>query len=245
MQWFWTPFTQNATLLLREEVPLSTPIVPCWPGDLERAHKSRMNVTCTDWSYKALAHENSFDETRPLYTEMEYFVDIANADALVKDFRAFQQSVAAKSECRVGSVQSMETGQTSMCSLFTGVRYGKKDSMWLSPMFDRNIAVVSMIVSGPSHLESGPKREVELFDHGLEAAARKYAGRPHWGKNHYATAADLRRVYPRFDDFLALRAQMDPRGRFLNRHLRKIFGIEHESFQRGVKEKMAREASIV
>ena len=32
MQWYWTPHTDNATLLLREQVPLNSTIVPCWPN---------------------------------------------------------------------------------------------------------------------------------------------------------------------------------------------------------------------
>jgi FAD/FMN-containing dehydrogenase len=32
-------------------------------------------------------------------------------------------------------------------------------------------------------------------------------------------------LYPRFDDFRRLRAELDPRGRFLNEHLRGLFGV--------------------
>jgi FAD/FMN-containing dehydrogenase len=78
LQWYWTPFTTSATLLLREAVPSSTPVDTCWPtGENVRASSSRTepsgggNVTCLDWSFKALCHPSAYDEQRALYTEME------------------------------------------------------------------------------------------------------------------------------------------------------------------------------
>jgi len=58
-----------------------------------------------------------------------------------------------------------------------------------------------------------------------EPVLRRHQGRPHWGKLHSLGAEELRALYPRFDDFLALRREMDPRGRLLNAHLRHLFGI--------------------
>ena len=49
-----TPYTDNATLLLRERVPLDTPIIPCWPKSLVEMQNLKQNVTCIDWSFKAL-----------------------------------------------------------------------------------------------------------------------------------------------------------------------------------------------
>jgi FAD/FMN-containing dehydrogenase len=56
-----------------------------------------------------------------------------------------------------------------------------------------------------------------------EAIFRNHHGRPHWGKMHTHTARELRDLYPRWDAFLALRAQVDPDGRFLNTYLRELF----------------------
>ncbi|KAF0805549.1 FAD-dependent oxidoreductase [Alcanivorax xiamenensis] len=62
-----------------------------------------------------------------------------------------------------------------------------------------------------------------LFD-AVEPVFHRYAGRPHWGKLHSLGADQLRRLYPRFDDFLALRRHFDPKGRMLNPYLHRIFG---------------------
>ena len=59
---------------------------------------------------------------------------------------------------------------------------------------------------------------------GLEPALREAGGRPHWGKVHTRTAADLAPVYPRFGDFLAMRDRLDPDRVFANAHLRQVLG---------------------
>ena len=58
----------------------------------------------------------------------------------------------------------------------------------------------------------------------IEPIFRKYGGRPHWGKVHSLGHAELSALYPRFEDFRALRRRLDPGGRFLNAHLRRLFG---------------------
>ncbi|PVY57761.1 FAD-linked oxidoreductase [Simplicispira sp. 125] len=90
------------------------------------------------------------------------------------------------------------------------------EAAWLSPFYQRascSIAVHAAVGEPYDYLvsEIGP-----LF--------RKYQGRPHWGKLHDLGAAQLAALYPRWDDFLALRRELDPQGRFLNAHLRKLFG---------------------
>lgn len=61
-----------------------------------------------------------------------------------------------------------------------------------------------------------------------EPIFRRRGGRPHWGKLHGMKADDLRDLYPNFGRFQALRAEMDPKGRFLNPHLADLFGTgEH------------------
>jgi len=56
----------------------------------------------------------------------------------------------------------------------------------------------------------------------LEPVLRSYGGRPHWGKKHTATAADLRDRYPHWDAFQGVRRTLDPDGVMLNDHLRTL-----------------------
>lgn len=59
---------------------------------------------------------------------------------------------------------------------------------------------------------------------GLEPVLRAAGGRPHWGKVHTRSAADLAPVYPRFGDFLAMRERLDPDRVFANAYLRQVLG---------------------
>ena len=52
----------------------------------------------------------------------------------------------------------------------------------------------------------------------------EYGGRPHWGKRHFQTAETLRPRYPRWDDWQAVRARLDPDGRFANTYTDRVLG---------------------
>src|SRR2546423_7229392 len=56
----------------------------------------------------------------------------------------------------------------------------------------------------------------EPYFRGVEAIMDGLQGRPHWGKRHFQTAATLRARYPDWDRFMAVRAPLDPHGRFAN-----------------------------
>ena len=49
-------------------------------------------------------------------------------------------------------------------------------------------------------------------------------GRPHWGKRHFRTAEGLRRLYPDWDAFQAVRARLDPEGVFANEWTGRVLG---------------------
>jgi FAD-linked oxidoreductase len=59
----------------------------------------------------------------------------------------------------------------------------------------------------------------------IEPIFRRYDGRPHWGKLHSVTGDQLAGLYPRWNDFLKVRAALDPDGRMLNPYLKGLFGI--------------------
>ncbi|MCZ4552606.1 FAD-binding protein [Gordonia rubripertincta] len=58
----------------------------------------------------------------------------------------------------------------------------------------------------------------------VEEIMVSHGGRPHWGKMHTRDAGYLRTVYPRFDDFLAVRADFDPDRVFANPYLHSVLG---------------------
>ena len=51
-----------------------------------------------------------------------------------------------------------------------------------------------------------------------------FGGRPHWGKLHSRTAAELAGDYPRWEEFQRIRRVLDPPGVLLNEYLREVLG---------------------
>lgn len=89
------------------------------------------------------------------------------------------------------------------------------DDIDLSPCYRRDTVTISAHQSA--------KREYEPFFRDVEAVFRNHQGRPHWGKLHWHTRADLEPLYPQWSAFEAIRREHDPDGVFLNPHLKSIF----------------------
>jgi FAD-linked oxidoreductase len=64
----------------------------------------------------------------------------------------------------------------------------------------------------------------EPYFRAVEAVMDQLGGRPHWGKRHFQTAATLRPRYPDWDRFQAVRARLDPDGRFANGWTERVLG---------------------
>ena len=96
------------------------------------------------------------------------------------------------------------------------VRVAAADDVWLSTAHERPSAYVAV------HMYRGTPFE-EYF-RGVQEIAVAAQGRPHWGKLHTLDAEQLRAVYPRFDDFVALRDELDPHRVLTNGYLDRVLG---------------------
>jgi len=96
------------------------------------------------------------------------------------------------------------------------VRVAAADDIWLSTAYGRDTAYIAI------HQYTGlPYRAYfDLF----ESVVATVAGRPHWGKLHTLDAGRLGPLYPRFEDFRRVRAEVDPEHRFGNAYLGRVFG---------------------
>jgi FAD/FMN-containing dehydrogenase len=90
------------------------------------------------------------------------------------------------------------------------------DDVPLSPAHGRDTITISV--------HQGNELPFRDFFADAQSVLCNHGGRPHWGKWHTLGWRQLRDLYPRFDDFRALRAQLDPEGVFLNRHLETLLG---------------------
>ena len=94
-------------------------------------------------------------------------------------------------------------------------RFVKADDIWLSPFYQQD----SISISVHQYHKQDPRL---IFDV-VEPILQTYQGRPHWGKMHTMSTVQLRALYPKWDDFMALRQQLDPQAKFLNPYLEKLF----------------------
>jgi FAD-linked oxidoreductase len=96
------------------------------------------------------------------------------------------------------------------------VRILPADDAWLSTAHGRASAYIAVHT-----FEGTPYAE---YFQGVEAVLREHDGRPHWGKLHTRTAADLAPAYPRWADAMAVRDRVDPHRMFANPYLEQVLG---------------------
>ena len=90
------------------------------------------------------------------------------------------------------------------------------DDVWLSTAYGRD----TVYIAAHRYRAEDPASYLRL----VQEVLAPFAARPHWGKQHGLTAAQLRPLYPRFDDARAVRDQADPDGLFLTPYLRDLLG---------------------
>jgi FAD/FMN-containing dehydrogenase len=95
------------------------------------------------------------------------------------------------------------------------VRTVGPDDAYLSPNYKTATTVIS--VSG--------KPGTDYWDYlrSVDALLSDFSARVHWGKLHFLTPERLHALYPEADAFIEARRELDPRGLFLNDHLRELF----------------------
>ncbi|MFC9919400.1 D-arabinono-1,4-lactone oxidase [Agromyces binzhouensis] len=142
---------------------------------------------------------NVFTTNRSVrFREMEYAIPL---DAVPEAFRAIRSLIATRG-WRI--------------SFPIEVRAAAPDENWLSTAYRRETGYIAV--------HRYVREDPAAYFAGVEDIMRSLGGRPHWGKMHTQTAESLRRLYPRFDDFLAVRAELDPERRFANPYLDRVLG---------------------
>ena len=219
-EFYWFPHTDIALVKRNNRVdgPVETLGVRGWVDDEVlsnglfgltcRVAKSRPSLTprinrlaagtLSARTYVDAAPKVFTSPRRVRFKEMEYAIPRAELPGVFRELQAFLDSSGLR------------------ISFPIEVRVAPADDLWLSTASGRDTAYVAI------HVFRGTEHE-RYFD-GAERIFRAAGGRPHWGKLHSLTAEDLRRCYPRFNDFVALRDELDPDRRFGNPYLEQILG---------------------
>ena len=133
----------------------------------------------------------------PNFHELEYFVALERAPEALHAMRELMLASLPD------SIYPLE------------VRTVGADDAYLSSQHGTDTAVIS--VSGT------PGTDYWAYLRSVDALLAGFGARVHWGKLHFLTPERLHDRYPRADDFIALRRDLDPQGMFLNDHLRPLF----------------------
>jgi FAD-linked oxidoreductase len=149
-------------------------------------------------SYTEVSHRVFVTPRRVRFTESEYAVP---RESLVGVLAELRRAVPRLADPVMFPVE---------------VRVAAADDIWLSTAYQRESAYIAI------HQYAGlPYRAYfDLF----ESIVAGVAGRPHWGKLHSLDADRLGGLYPRYQDFRRVRAEVDPDDRFGNSYLTRVLG---------------------
>lgn len=171
-------------------------------GSINREWRKRINRSLVQNFIKPLDRiEKSYKVFNvpepPLHREVEWAFDISVAKELLREY----VNMIGNSKHCINFIQE--------------IRFTKADDYALSPGYGRNT-----IWLGAYNADNYGWEELKSD---FEQLAKKYKGRPHWGKEFNNDKEYLRSMYPKLDTFNMLRAQFDPAGKFMNGYISRIF----------------------
>lgn len=76
---------------------------------------------------------------------------------------------------------------------------------------------------------STPRLNQDVMEEVEQMAFFKYGAKPHWGKNRRLAFLGVKQKYPKFEEFMKAKTQMDPRGMFSSKWSDDlVYGKEEE-----------------
>lgn len=157
---------------------------------------------------------SAIEEMKPLSVVGESWQILPSIRNMKFNEMEYQIPLEAGPECLREILKTIESNGVDIVFPME-YRYVKGDDAWLSMFYQRDACSISV-----HHFADFDYRP--YFDL-IEPIFWKYEGRPHWGKIHSLTAKELKPLYARWDDFLSVRQRLDPKGIFLNDHLKQLF----------------------
>ena len=118
------------------------------------------------------------------------------------------------------SIREQAEQQGFQAHLPVEVRFTAGDDLWLSPTYGGPRCWIGIVSYIPYGRETTWKPWFAAFEQQMLAAQ----GRPHWAKYFRAGGEVLRERYPCWDQFLELRARLDPENRLRNAYTDRLFG---------------------
>jgi len=198
---FWCPVPESRHLYCLPDVSAVSPT----KRERDVCEMKVMNITqeapfANEGTFERVAYSSEIYpiEYIPNFHELEYAIPLEHGKTALRQIRELMLRKHAD------------------CIYPVEYRFVAGDEGMLSPYYRR--ASVTISVSG------GPGVDYWSYLTDVDAILRPYGARPHWGKLHFNAREDMPALYPRYEAFQAIRRRLDPEERFLNDHLRGLFG---------------------
>ncbi|GAB3677225.1 D-arabinono-1,4-lactone oxidase [Angustibacter aerolatus] len=222
-EFYWFPHTDRVLLKQHDRVPPGTPLEPLSP---RRA-----------WVDDELLSNRVFEAVNRLAAGMPRLVPALNAvsaraltarehvDASYRVLASQRSVVFRETEWGfpraavpdvVRAIDAWVRRSHEHVPFPVEVRVGAADDPWLSTAHGRDTGWVAV--------HQYHRMPHQRYFAAVAAIAAEHGGRPHWGKLHPLGAEQLRTLYPRFDDAVAVRDRVDPAGVFANPYLDRVLG---------------------
>jgi FAD-linked oxidoreductase len=222
-EFYWFPHTRTAVTKTNTRLPAATPLKPLKP----MAHVME-DVVLSNGVYRAtcaaavalpgiIPRVNGAAERLMGNREFTDRSHRVFATRRTVRFRELEYAIPAETvPDALRDVMRLIDSRGWLISFPVEVRFARADDLWMSTAYGREtgyIAVHRYFREDPSEYFSA-----------VEEIMLGYGGRPHWGKMHTRDSTELRAMYPRFDDFLAVRDRLDPGRIFANPYLKRVLG---------------------
>lgn len=222
-EFYWFPHTEKALLKRNTRVPVGTEAAPLgrlrhwWDDELlsntvyERVQRlaarrpglvPRINAISGSMlgarTYTSDSYDVFVSPRRVRFRESEFAVP---RSALASVIEELQRWFAARRE---------------LVSFPIEVRFTAADDVWMSTGHERDNAYVAV--------HQYHRTDPTAYFAAAQDIFTAHEGRPHWGKMHTLGADYFATRYRRFEDFLAIRDELDPKRRFTNAYLDQVLG---------------------
>ncbi|MGR6872669.1 D-arabinono-1,4-lactone oxidase [Pseudomonas sp. HK3] len=183
---------------------------------------AKLRYGARDNSYFKDVNTNIVDYTSPVgYSDRMQYFTCKDPDKCIWDKLpiALQELAIPVDELPnwIADVRQILAKHEKTCFPLNGIyfRFGKASPSYLGMSAGRDTAYLGIEYTLRKAGAEVPKNyfvnlEIE------QMSLRKYGGRPHWGKNSVAIFEDMPSRFPKWNDFMAFKADMDPHNVFTN-----------------------------
>ena len=222
-EFYWFPHTEKALVKRNNRVSAGTERDPLgrvrgWVDDQFLSNTAfeginRVAVRRPQWIPRINAISGSAISARE-YTDHSYNVFVSPRTVRFRESE-FAMPRAALPDV-IAELQAWFGDGHENISFPIEVRFTASDDAWLSTGHDRANCYVAVHQYWRTDYEAYFAAAQDIFT--------AHEGRPHWGKIHTLDASHFSAAYPRFDDFVAIRNEIDPERTFTNTYLDRVLG---------------------